>query len=99
MKTSDWDNPEIRAIGRRYAKEALNLADELDTVSGADASALLDREYDPTRPRTISLPTMSADVSMAVLLTLPPPDWLPDQPLGENVTALRKRLSLPRTAA
>jgi hypothetical protein len=98
MKPSDWDNPEIRAIGRRYAKEALNLADELDSF-GADASALLDREYDPTRPRTISLPTMSADVSMAVLLTLPPPDWLPDQPLGENVTALRKRLSLPRTAA
>jgi hypothetical protein len=81
MKPSDWDNPEIRAIGRRYAKEALNLADELDSF-GADASALLDREYDPTRPRTISLPTMSADVSMAVLLTLPPPDWLPINPSG-----------------
>jgi hypothetical protein len=92
MKPSDWDNPEIRAIGRRYAKEAFNLADELDSFR-ADASALLDREYDLTRPRTIFLPTIFADVLMAVLLTLPQPDWAPDRPLRENVTALRKRLA------
>ena len=29
MKTSDWDDPAIRAIGRRYAAEAYDLASEL----------------------------------------------------------------------
>jgi len=29
MRTSDWDDPEIRAIGRRYAAEAYDLASEL----------------------------------------------------------------------
>ena len=29
MKTADWDDPSIRAIGRRYAAEAYDLASEL----------------------------------------------------------------------
>ena len=41
MKTSDWDNPPIRAIGRRYAAEAYDLASELDNY-GADAAELLE---------------------------------------------------------
>jgi hypothetical protein len=32
-------------------------------------------------------------VVMAVLLALPRPEWAPDRPLGENVTALRKRMA------
>jgi hypothetical protein len=39
MKTSDWDDPTIRAIGRRYAA-AYDLASKLHNY-GADAAALL----------------------------------------------------------
>jgi hypothetical protein len=92
VKTSDWDDPSIRAIGRRYAAEAYDLASELHHY-GADAAELLKPQHDPTRPRDVAIPAMFADVLMAVLLTLPRPDWAPDQPLGENVTALRKRLA------
>jgi hypothetical protein len=92
VKTSDWDDPSIRAIGRRYAAEAYYLASELHHY-GADAAELLKPQHDPTRPRDVAIPAMFADVLMAVLLTLPRPDWAPDQPLGENVTALRKRLA------
>ena len=92
MKTSDWDDPSIRAIGRRYAAEAYDLASELHHY-GADAAELLKPQHDPTRPRDVAIPAMFADVLMAVLLALPRPDWAPDQPLGENVTALRKRLA------
>ena len=88
MKTSDWDDPTIRAIGRRYAAEAYDLASELHNY-GADAAALL-KPHDPMRPRDVAIPAMLADVVMAVLLALP---RAPDQPLGENVTALRKRLA------
>ena len=69
MKTSDWDDPTIRAIGRRYAAEAYDLASELHNY-GADAAALL-KPHDPMRPRDVCLPAMLADVVMAVLLTLP----------------------------
>jgi hypothetical protein len=89
MNTSDWDDPSIRAVGRRYAGEAYDLASELENF-GADASALI-KPYDPTRPRTVTLPAMLADALMAILLTLPRPAWAPDQPLGENVMVLRKR--------
>ena len=92
MKTSDWDDPSIRAIGRRYAAEAYDLASELHHY-GADAAELLKPQHDPTRPRDVAIPAMFADVLMAVLLALPRPDWAPDQPLGENVTALRKCLA------
>jgi hypothetical protein len=92
MKTSDWDDPSIRAIGRRYAAEAYDLASELDNY-GADAAALLNPQQDPTRPRNVSIPAALADVVMAVLLALPRPEWAPDRPLGENVTALRKRMA------
>ena len=92
MKTADWDDPSIRAIGRRYAAEAYDLASELHHY-GADAAELLKPQHDPTRPRDVAIPAMFADVLMAVLLTLPRPEWAPDQPLGENVTALRKRLA------
>jgi hypothetical protein len=92
VKTSDWEDSSIRAIGRRYAAEAYDLASELHHY-GADAAELLKPQHDPTRPRDVAIPAMFADVLMAVLLTLPRPDWAPDQPLGENVTALRKRLA------
>ena len=92
MKTSDWDDSSIRAIGRRYAAEAYDLASELHHY-GADAAELLKPQHDPTRPRNVAIPAMFADVLMAVLLALPRPEWAPDQPLGENVTALRKRLA------
>jgi hypothetical protein len=92
MKTSDWDDPAIRAIGRRYAAEAYDLASELHHY-GADAAELLKPQHGPTRPRDVAIPAMLADVVMAVLLALSRPDWAPDQPLGENVTALRKRLA------
>jgi hypothetical protein len=92
MKTSDWDSLELRAVGRRWAAEAYDLASELHHY-GADAAKLLKPQHDPTRPRDVAIPAMFADVLMAVLLTLPRPDWAPDQPLGENVTALRKRLA------
>ena len=92
MRTSDWDDPEIRAIGRRYAAEAYDLASELHNF-GADAAELLRPQGDPRRQRDVTIPVMLADVIMAVLLTLPRPEWAPDQPLGENVTALATRRS------
>jgi hypothetical protein len=92
VKTSDWDDPSIRAIGRRYAADAYDLASELHNY-GADAAALLNPRHNPTRPRNVCISAMLADVVMAILLALPRPDWAPDQPLGENVTALRKRLA------
>jgi hypothetical protein len=36
---------------------------------------------------------MLVDVLMAILLTLPRQAGAPDQPLGENVTALKRRLA------
>jgi hypothetical protein len=92
MKPSDWDDPRIREIGRRYAGEAYDLASELHNF-GADASALLRSQPDPTRPRTVTIPATLADVVVAVLLALPRPERAPDRPLGENVTALRKRMA------
>ena len=92
MKTSDWDDAAIRAIGRKYAEEAYDLASELHNY-GADAAALLKSQHDPKRPPTVTMPAMLADAVMAVLLALRRPDWVPDQPLAENVTALRKRLA------
>ena len=93
MKTSDWDDPSIRAVGRKWAAEAYDLASELHDP-GADASQLLkSRQWDPKRPHEICLPTMLVDVLMAILLTLPRQAGAPDQPLGANVTALRPQLS------
>jgi hypothetical protein len=90
MKTSDWDDPSIRAVGRKWAAEAYDLASELHD-RGADASELLKSRQ--TRPHEICLPTMLVDVLMAILLTLPRQAGAPDQPLGANVTALKKRLA------
>jgi hypothetical protein len=92
MKPSDWDDASIRPIGRRWAIEAYDIASELHNY-GADASALRDKRPDPSRPREVCLPTMLVDVVMAILLTLPRQKGAPDQPLGENVTALKKRLA------
>jgi hypothetical protein len=89
MKTTDWDDAAIRAIGRKYAEEAYDLASELHNY-GADAAALLKSQHDPERSPTVTMPAMLADAVMAVLLALPRPDWAPDRPLGENVTALRR---------
>jgi hypothetical protein len=92
MRSSDWDDPLIRAIGRRYAAEAYDLASELDNY-GADAAQLLKPQQDPMRPPNVSIPATLADVVMAVLLALPRPEWAPNRTLGENVTALRKRMT------
>jgi hypothetical protein len=49
---------------------------------------------DLTRPHHVSIPTLLADVLVAILLTLPRrKEDEPDRSLGENVTALRKRLA------
>ena len=93
MKTSDWDDPAIRAVGLKYARESYDLASELHNF-GADAAQLLlsYKEQKSGRP-DVRLPPMLADAVMAVLLALPRPEWAPDRPLGENVTALRKRMT------
>jgi hypothetical protein len=41
MKAPDWDDPEIRAIGRRWAAEAYYIATELDDYR-ADAASLVE---------------------------------------------------------
>jgi len=87
-----WDDPRLREIGRRWAREAYTIADDLEGY-GADAGALLE-PVDLTRPHHVSIPTMLADVLVAILLTLPRrKEDEPDRLLGENVTALRKRLA------
>jgi hypothetical protein len=79
MRTSDWDNTDLNAIGRKWAKEAYDLASEM-TDYGADAAALLAPQWDPTgRPPTVTLPTMMADAIMTILLSLPRPEWAPDK--------------------
>ena len=90
MKPSDWDDLELRAIGWKWAAEAYDLAGELADY-GADASELLKARPDPSRPRTVTIPAMMADVMQAVLLTLPRQKGAPDRPLGPNVTRLRHR--------
>ena len=69
MGPSVWDDPRLREIGRHYAAEAYTIADDLEGY-GADAGALLE-PVDPTRPHHVSIPTMLADVLVAILLTLP----------------------------
>jgi hypothetical protein len=64
MKTSDWDDPAIRAIGRKYAEEAYDLASEIHGY-GADASSLLKSQHDPKRPPTVTIPAMLADGGFA----------------------------------
>jgi hypothetical protein len=90
MKRSDWNDPRIRAIGRRYAAEAYDLASELDNY-GADAAELIKPrgDEDPNRPRSIAIPTMFADALMALLLSLPRPEWAPDRDLGGNVVVFK----------
>jgi hypothetical protein len=89
LKTSDWDDPSIRAVGRKWAAEAYDLASELHD-RGADASPLVkSRQWDPKRPHEICLPTL-VDVVMAILLMLPRQAGAPDQPLAENIVTLRK---------
>jgi hypothetical protein len=87
MKTSDWDDPTIRAIGRRYAADAYDLASELHHY-GADAAELIKPQLDPTRPRDVSIPAMLADVLMAVLLTLPGRSELRINPPGRTLQRL-----------
>jgi hypothetical protein len=91
MRTTDWDSEELRAIGRRWAKEAYDIASEM-TDYGVDAAALLAPEWDPTgRPRMVSIPTKMADVIMAILLSKPRPEWAPDQ----KADAMLRRMILP----
>ena len=71
IKTSDWDSLELRAVGRRWAAEAYDIASELHGFV-ADASELLKSRPDPELGRTtITIPSMLADVVMAILLRLP----------------------------
>jgi hypothetical protein len=88
VKNFDWDDPELRAIGARYAAEAYELASDLHT-RGADAAELRYKRHNPARPRTIELPTMLVDALMALCLSLQRP---PDPPLDESVVALMRRI-------
>jgi hypothetical protein len=88
MATSVWDDPRLREIGRRWAREAFTIADDLEGY-GASAAALLD-PVDMTRPHHVSIPATLADVLVAILLTLPRrQEDEPDRSLGPNVVALR----------
>jgi len=58
MRPSDWDNPQIREIGRRWAAEAYDLASELDNY-GADAARLLSPEQYPDYPPSVEIPSGS----------------------------------------
>ena len=89
MKTEDWDSPEIRAIGARYAAEAYELASDLHS-RGADAAELRNKRHNPSRPHTIELPTMQVDALMALCLFLQRP---PEPPLDESVIALMRRIN------
>jgi hypothetical protein len=88
MTSRLWNEPRLRQIGLDHAERAHNLADDLNSY-GADATfLLLDNETQrrTRRPADIAIPTMLADVIMAVLLALPRPKaigrrrgWSPDQ--------------------
>ena len=94
MRPSDWDDPRIREIGRRYALDAYDLASELDNY-GADAARLLSSPLEP-HPRLpdVTIPAGFADALMAILLSLPRREtWQPHASLGENVVVLKTRLA------
>jgi hypothetical protein len=90
MTSRLWNEPRLRQIGLEHAERAYDLADELNGY-GADAKFLLldkqaQRKRLTRRPADIAIPTMLADVIMAVLLALPRPKavgrrrgWSPDQ--------------------
>jgi hypothetical protein len=90
VKPADWDDPEIRKLGRQWAREAYDIAGELED-RGADAAQLLlsYKDQDLTRPRAVTIPTMMADVIQAILLSLPRQAGAPDRSLGDNVIALK----------
>jgi hypothetical protein len=89
MLPSDWKNPHLRAIGRRYATEARNLAEELADY-GADAGRLLiTQRYVPA---DVSLPGPMADALMALCLALSGDEQgQPDAAFGANVVRLKPR--------
>ena len=94
MRSSDWDDPRICEIGRRYALDAYDLASELDNY-GADAARLLSPPREARFPLPdVTIPSMFADALMALLLSLPRCEkWQPNAPLGENVVVLKTRLA------
>jgi hypothetical protein len=70
-----WDDPRVLRIGKKYAAEAYDLADYLNT-RGADATALVmtddeQAELAERRDDQVTLPVHFADVVMAVLLAMP----------------------------
>src|SRR4051794_36016045 len=74
---NSWNSLRLRKIGRSYAEQAYDLADNLNSY-GADATFLLldekaQRRRLAKRSPDITIPTMFADVLMAVLLALPRP--------------------------
>jgi hypothetical protein len=87
MRPSDWDDPRIRAIGRRYAAEAYNLASELEHY-GADAERLI--MVEPFPSPDVIIPAGFADALMAILLSLSG-ERRPGAALGENVVRLKPR--------
>ena len=41
MKTSDWDNLELRALGRKWAAEAYDLASELHNLEASSVVLMI----------------------------------------------------------
>ena len=107
MRSSDWNDPQICEIGRHWAREAYDLASQLDEY-GADAARFVSvrwvagempsgGDYPEGTPSHVCVPTMFADMLMCLLLSLPRHEkWMPDVPLGENVTVLKRRPGPPR---
>jgi hypothetical protein len=75
---TDWNNKQLRQLGKKFAEQASILADELGSY-GADAEQLLlPREKRRTdRPWSIEIPPTFADVLQALLLSSPRPGERP----------------------
>ena len=71
---NDWNNPQLRLLGKKLAEQAYILADELGSY-GADAEQLLlpPEEQRTDRPWSLEVPPRFLDAVQAVFLSLPRP--------------------------
>jgi hypothetical protein len=68
---SDFNNPRLRQLGKAFAAEAYNLADELHSRGADPEQLLLPWRQRRRRPLNLKIPYELADIVAAVLLALP----------------------------
>jgi hypothetical protein len=73
----DWNNPELRRLGEKFAAEAYTLADELHSCGADPEQLLLHWRQRRARPFRLEVQPELLDAVAAVLLSLPRPTTRP----------------------